>query len=97
MVILVAGMQNPASFVKDPGAKNENPVEIILANVTALKSDIRVAPDPVISQELRSQTIASHRPDQLANSRPPKYPASSYQPKSIANSRSPYAPPMNRS
>ena len=43
MVVLLAGIQNPASFVKDLGAKSENPVETVPANVTALKSDIRAA------------------------------------------------------
>ena len=52
-MVFAAGMQNPVSSARDPEAKNEIPVEIVLAIVNDLKRGIHVARDPAIGQEPR--------------------------------------------
>ena len=93
MVVLLARIQNSASFVIDLEAGSENPVGTALTNVTAL---IHAAQDPATDRKLRLPTIAPNRSDPLVINRPPKNNASSYRPKNIADSRNLCAPPMNQ-
>ncbi len=93
MVVLLAEIQNPASFVIDLEAGSENPVGTALINVTVL---IHAAQDPETDRKLRLPTIAPNRSDPLVTNRPPKNPASSYRPKNIADSRNLYALLMNQ-
>ena len=71
MVVLLAGIQNPASFVIDLEAGSENSIGTAPINVTAL---IRAAQDPATDQKLRSPTIAPNCSDPLVTNRPPKTP-----------------------
>jgi hypothetical protein len=84
MVVLLAGIQNPASFVIDLEVGSEKSVRLAPTNAIAL---IPIAQDPVIDQQLRHPTIALNHSDPLATNRPPKNLASSYRPKNIADSR----------
>ena len=93
MVVLLAGIQNPTSFVIDLEAGSENPVGTALTNVTVL---IHAAQDPAIDQKLRLPMIAPNRSNPLVINRPSKNNASSYRPKNIVDSRNLCALLMNR-
>jgi hypothetical protein len=93
MVVLLAGIQSPTSFVIDLEAGSENPVGTALTNVTVL---IHAAQDPAIDQKLRLPMIAPNRSDPLVINRPPKNNASSYRPKNIVDSRNLCALLMNQ-
>ena len=93
MVVMLAGIQNPASLVIDLEVGSEDSVKTAPTNVIAL---VHAVQDPGTDQELRQPTIAQDHSGPLATNRPPKNPASSYRPKNIADSKNPSALPMKQ-